>query len=140
MFGIDDIITAGLKIIDKVIPDPTEKAKAQAQLMQLNHDELMAEFNANTQIAVAQIATNTEEAKSSSLLVSGWRPACGWVCASALGYHYLLQPLLVFVIYLFGGHITLPEFDMNSLLTILGGMLGLGGLRTFEKSKGVVAK
>jgi hypothetical protein len=57
----------------------------------------------------------------------------GWVCAVALAYHFILQPIMVFAISIYGLAVTLPEFDMGSLMTILMGMLGLGGLRTFEK-------
>jgi len=70
------------------------------------------------------------------LFKGGWRPAVGWICAIAFGYHFVLQPLLVFVLTASGVDLPdLPEFDMSTLLTVLGGMLGIGGLRSYEKTK-----
>ena len=111
-------------IIDKVadkIDDFTLDKEEKAQLIQ--------------EINKAQIAVNKVEANSNSLFVSGWRPFVGWTCGVALCYHFVLQPFLTFVLYSFGQQITLPTFDMGTLTTILMGMLGLGGLRSYEKVK-----
>ena len=62
----------------------------------------------------------------------------GWVCAIAFAYHFIMQPFLVFVLAIFGAEIpNLPSFDMGTLLPVLGGMLGIGGLRSYEKTKGL---
>jgi hypothetical protein len=87
-----------------------------------------------------QLLVNLEEAKSTNWFVAGWRPCIGWICGAAFAWHYVIQPLLGFVLVAyfhspFGAD--LPKFDMESLLTVLLGMLGLGGLRTFEKYKEV---
>ena len=87
------------------------------------------------EIAKAQIEVNKEEAKSRSWWIAGWRPATGWICALAMGYHFIIQPFLIFFLALFGMKIDLPSFDMDTLMTVLLGMLGLGGLRSFEKHK-----
>ena len=88
----------------------------------------------------AQTDINKEEAKSSSLFVSGWRPAIGWVCALALAYQYLLRPLGGTFAALIGVAIPpLPGLDDN-LWQLMMGMLGMGGLRTFEKVQGVASK
>ena len=111
-------------IIDKVadkIDDFTLDKEEKAQLIQ--------------EINKAQIEVNKVEANSNSLFVSGWRPFVGWTCGVALCYHFVLQPFLTFVLYSFGQQITLPTFDMGTLTTILMGMLGLGGLRSYEKVK-----
>ena len=87
-----------------------------------------------------QLEINKEEAKSTNWFVAGWRPAIGWICGAAFAYHYVIQPLAVFfTVVVFKNEIgsQLPVFDMDSLLTVLLGMLGLGGLRTFEKYKEV---
>ena len=87
---------------------------------------------------MAQILTNREEAKSANVFVSGWRPFIGWTCGFALAYHFILAPLILFGVAITGQEIpSLPVFDMESLMTVLLGMLGLGSLRTFEKSKGL---
>lgn len=124
-FGIDDAIAAGLSIIDKFIPDPKEKIKAEASL----REGLLAADR-------AQMAVNTVEAAHRSIFVAGWRPFIGWVCGSAFAMHFLGMPLMqVAAIY---ADFTPPllSFDMQSLLTVMMGMLGLGGLRTYEKIKG----
>ena len=97
----------------------------------------MAEKHAHEN-ALAQIEINKIEAASSDFFKSSWRPFIGWVCGVAFAYHFVLQPIIIFVVALFGAEIpALPEFDMASLMTVLGGLLGLGGLRTYEKSKGL---
>ena len=88
-----------------------------------------------TEINKAQLEVNKVEAGSTSLFVSGWRPFVGWTCGVALCYHFILQPFLTFLLFAFGYQITLPTFDMGTLTTILMGMLGLGGLRSYEKVK-----
>jgi hypothetical protein len=90
------------------------------------------------QIALAQIEVNKAEAASGSFFRGGWRPAVGWTCSVAFAWHFVLQPFAIFILTYAGMEIpTLPEFDMGALMTVLGGLLGLGSLRTFEKFKGV---
>tara|TARA_R110000824_G_scaffold3147_5_gene14583 strand:- start:5401 stop:5796 length:396 start_codon:yes stop_codon:yes gene_type:complete len=97
----------------------------------------MAENHAN-ELAKGQIEINKAEASHKSIFVAGWRPFIGWTCGIALCWHFVLQPVTLFVCTYIGLTIpTLPEFDMGSLMTILGGLLGLGGLRTYEKQKGL---
>ena len=118
-------------ILDKVIPDSDMKAKLAHEIA------TMSDTHAQ-QALLAQLEINRAEAASGSLFKGGWRPAVGWICAIAFGYHFVLQPLLVFVLTASGVDLPdLPEFDMGTLLTVLGGMLGIGGLRTVEKAKGL---
>lgn len=118
-------------LLDKFIPDAGEKAKLAHEIATL------AEKQAH-EIALAQIEVNKEEAKSDQLFKSGWRPFIGWTCGTAFAYHFVAQPVIVFILAVSGTEVPkLPEFDMTSLLTVLGGLLGLGSLRTFEKFKGV---
>ena len=118
-------------LLDKVIPDAGERARLAHEIA------TMSERHAH-EIALAQIEVNKEEAKSESVFKSGWRPFIGWVCGAAFAYHFVGQPVIMFVLAYFGLPAPdLPEFDMMSLMTVLGGLLGLGGLRTFEKYKGV---
>lgn len=131
---LDKLIAPIEGLLDKWIPDADTKAK-------LAHDiATMAERHAH-EAAIAQVETNKTEAQHRSVFVAGWRPFVGWTCGAALAYHFILQPLAVFVLVAFnvtGLHPSdLPSFDMDALMTVLLGMLGLGGLRTFEKYKGV---
>jgi hypothetical protein len=115
-------VVAGIidKVADKIDEFTLDKAE-KAQLIQ--------------EINKAQIEVNKVEANSNSLFVAGWRPFVGWTCGVALCYHFVLQPFLAFLLYSFGHQIALPTFDMGTLTTILMGMLGLGGLRSYEKVK-----
>ena len=118
-------------LLDKFVEDKDQKARLAHEIA------TMAEKQAH-QLALAQIEDNKAEAASGSIFKGGWRPFIGWTCGVAFAYHFVLQPLLVFVVAVSGATVpALPEFDMASLMTVLGGLLGLGGLRTFEKYKGV---
>ena len=118
-------------LLDKFIPDVDLKNKLAHQVA------TMAETHAQ-ELAKGQLEINKVEAQHKSIFVSGWRPFIGWTCGIALCWHFVLQPVTLFVCTYIGLTIpTLPEFDMGSLLTILGGLLGLGGLRTYEKQKGL---
>lgn len=118
-------------LLDKFIEDKDQKAK-------LAHELATMADNHAQQIALAQIEVNKAEASSGSIFKGGWRPAVGWCCAIAFAYHFIIQPVAIFV-FAYSGLETpqLPEFEMGSLMTVLLGMLGLGGLRTFEKQKGL---
>lgn len=118
-------------IIGKVVED---KDKANEIAYKIN---TLAEKQAH-EAAMAQVEVNKAEAGHRSIFVAGWRPFVGWVCAIALAYHFVIQPLLVFGLAAANvPPLALPEFDMDSLLTVLLGILGLGGLRTFEKHQKV---
>lgn len=124
------IIGTALDKVIGLIPDPNARAKAQEDFMR----EVM---EAASEQAQQQSDTNKIEAQHASVFVAGWRPFIGWICGVALGYHFILQPLLTFVLSIYGVVVTLPVFDMDSLMTVLLGMLGLGAMRTIEKVGGV---
>jgi len=136
MMALDPISAAldlGNTLITRIFPDPAQAANAKLELLKLQQSGDLATMTAQTDI-------NKEEAKSSSLFVSGWRPAIGWVCALALAYQYLLRPLGGTIASIAGVTIPpLPGLDDN-LWQLMMGMLGMGGLRTFEKLQGVASK
>ena len=128
---INNLIGPVTGLLDKVIEDKDQKAKLAHELA------TMADKLAHEQ-QLAQIEVNKAEAASGSLFKGGWRPFIGWICGIAFCYHFVVQPIIIFVVALIGADIPeLPEFQMNTLLTVLGGMLGIGGLRTYEKQKGL---
>ncbi len=128
---LNNLIGPVTGILDKVIEDKDQKAK-------LAHELATMADNHAQQALLAQLDINKAEAASGSLFKGGWRPFVGWTCGVALLYHFILTPLILFGVGLSGATIPpLPEFDMSSLMTILMGMLGLGGLRTYEKQKGL---
>jgi len=118
-------------LLDKFIEDKDQRAR-------LAHDiATMAEKHAH-EAAMAQTDINKAEAQHRSIFVAGWRPFIGWTCGVALAYHFVVAPLILFGAGWAGAEIPdLPQFDMDSLMTVLLGMLGLGGMRTFEKAKGL---
>jgi len=137
---LNAILQIGNKIIDRVVVDPLAKDAAKLELAKLEQSGDLQVIAHDVALAQGQIETNKIEAGNGNLFVSGWRPATGWVCNIALAYHYILQPLISFGLSVFGHIVVLPAFNMDNLLTILLGMLGLGGMRTFEKYKGVNKK
>lgn len=121
-------------LLDKFIEDKDQKNALAHQIA------TMAERHAQ-ELAKAQIEVNKAEAAHHSLFVSGWRPFVGWTCGLALFWHFMGLPITIFLLALFGATVPdLPAFDMNTLLTVLMGMLGLGTMRTWEKTKGVNRK
>ena len=128
---LNNLIGPATKILDKFIEDKDQKAKLAHELA------TMADKLAHEQ-QLAQLAINKEEASSGSLFKGGWRPCIGWICGIAFFYHFVCQPVIIFIVAMSGVDIPdLPKFEMNTLLTVLGGLLGIGGLRTYEKQKGL---
>ena len=128
---INSLIGPVTGILDKVIEDKDQKAKLAHEIA------TMSDTHAQ-QALLAQLEINKAEAASGSLFKGGWRPCVCWVCAIAFFYHFVGQPVIVFVLTITGVEIPdLPNFNMNTLLTVLGGMLGIGGLRSYEKQKGL---
>ena len=125
---IETIVGTIGTVLDRVIPDKNKRAEAQEQLQTLLTSQ-------DFQIAVEQIKVNAIEAQSDSIFKSGWRPSVGWICSIAFGLHFVIFPLLNWFIILFGGQPILVPFQMDTLLTVLLGLLGMGTLRTVEKMK-----
>jgi len=118
-------------LLDKLIPDKDARAAAQELLEQ-------SEQSGELQLMLGQMEVNKVEASSGSLFRGGWRPAVGWVCASAMFYSFVLSPLLQFiVILLMDEPPTFPELSMGELMPVLMGMIGFGAMRMNEKIKGV---
>ena len=137
MFGIDDAVGAGLtlinKVVDRVWPDATQVERDKmAQAAAMMEAELKRELS--------QSSVNAEEAKSSSVFVSGWRPAVGWVCATAFAVQYIVSPIGQWAGNLAGHPVAFPVLNSDSLMTLLFGLLGLGAYRTVEKVRGVSAR
>ena len=118
-------------LLDKFIEDKDQKNALAHEIA------TMSEKHAQ-ELAMAQIEVNKAEAASGSVFKGGWRPFIGWVCGFAFAYHFILQPILLFGTAAAGVSLPpLPEFDMSQMMPVLLGMLGLGGLRTYEKKTGI---
>jgi hypothetical protein len=118
--------------INKIWPDPAARASAEAQLIKAQMDAALASVQ-------QQIDINKIEAASPNIWTSGWRPGIGWACGAAFALHFVVLPVLNWIIGLFGHAPVVIPFDMDTLSTVLMGMLGLGGLRTFEKVRGIAS-
>jgi len=129
--GILDIFTGGSikavgKIVDELYTSEDERNQAKITVEKIQ-----------ARLKEKQLDINLSESKSRSLFVAGWRPCLGWVGSLSVAYVYLLQPILNMILQLFDVHIDWVVLDLGQLMPLILGMLGLGGLRTFEKSKGV---
>lgn len=125
------IITSILGIISSVFGNISEKQKSEISLL-LQQDENI------TKLALAQIDVNKVEAGSPSIFISGARPAVMWMCVIAFGIEYILKPLTIYFCTILGHAIpVMPQFNMVDLMGLLGGLLGIGGMRSWEKLKGL---
>lgn len=129
------ILDAGLKILDKVIPDPAAKQAAQIELLKLQQAGEFKALEADLQLALAQTKINEVEASAPDVFRGGWRPAAGWVCVAGLAYQFLFQPLAAWSGGIHGWAPP-PVLDLGDLYGLLFGMLGLGAYRSFERLKG----
>jgi len=127
---LTSLIQPVTKLLDKVIPDADTKMQIAREIA------VMADTHAH-QLAEAQIEVNKTEAQSKDLFVAGWRPAVGWTCCLGMAGNFLVIPMANFALALSGSPIVIPLIDLSTMLPVLMGMLGLGGLRTYEKTKGV---
>lgn len=131
------LIPAVASLLDKVLPDANAAADAKLKVLELAQKGELAVLDADLKLALGQIEVNKTEAASHDWFRAGWRPATGWVCVVGLGYEFLLRPLLPWIVSLFGANVPpLPAIDNEALMVLLTGMLGLGGLRTFERVRG----
>ena len=120
---LEQLIAPVTSLLDKWIPDATEKQKIAHEIATMSQKHAQ-------EIALAQIKLNTAEAKG-NWFQSSWRPATGWVCVLALAVNYLVSPMAA------GFGIDIPQADGGTLMPILGGLLGLGSMRSAERIKGV---
>lgn len=136
--GIGSIFDFGGKLIDKLFPDKDAADKAKIEMFKLQQEGAFKELEAQLDLAKGQLAVNTEEAKNPSVFVAGWRPAVGWVCVCAYAFNYIVMPLANWIVLFWDIHApAIVALDTGELTALLFGMLGIGGLRTFEKVKGV---
>jgi hypothetical protein len=127
------LLPALTEVLDRVIPDQAAAAKAKLEM-----EARLLE--AATAQAAQQTEINKIEASHQSIFVSGWRPYIGWVCGMAIAWAFLLAPMLSWLLPLTGVVAAVPPLQTEFLLELVFAMLGLGGLRTFEKLKGVASR
>ena len=125
------VLPSVMEVAGRFLPEDKEKRAAAER-------EIEAQLTTHlAQIDLAQLDINKTEAAHRSIFVAGWRPFIGWSCGVALAWNYIAQPILIFTLAQTGNLVELPALDMSQMMPVLMGMLGLGGLRTFEKYKSV---
>ena len=130
---VSALFEVGSKVLDRVLPDPAQQAAAKLELMKLQQNGELAQIT-------GQMGINKVEAASSSLFVSGWRPSIGWVCGAGFAVQFVIGPLAEWGAALAGHPVKVPQMDTGTMMPLLLGMLGLGGLRTAEKLADKAAK
>jgi hypothetical protein len=133
MDPISAILNIGNTLINKLFPDPAQAAQAQLALLKMQQDGELAAIS-------GQMEINKIEAASSSVFVAGWRPFAGWTCGIGLAYVSIIEPIARLIATLTGYEGEFPAIDTTLTMQVLLGMLGMGGLRTLDKIKGVAAK
>lgn len=126
------LLDLGGKVLDRVFPDPTERAKAELELAKLQQNGELA-------VISRQLEVNIAEAQHPSIFVSGARPFILWTCGVGFAWASIIQPLVTW--YSAANGLALPpSVDADVLMYVLGGLLGLGGFRSYEKTKGVATR
>ena len=133
---ISAVLSIGESLITRLFPDPAQQAQERLKLTQMAQDGDLARLDAHVKLMLGQLEINKVEAASKSLFVAGWRPFVGWVGGFALAYAGILEPLLRFASSLNGYTGDYPEIDTAMTIQVLMGMLGIGAMRSFDKSKG----
>jgi len=127
MLGIaESVIGVAGKVLDKFVEDKDLKTKLNAELK----SQLIS-------LDLAQAQANIEQAKHPSIFIAGARPAIMWICAFGLGWQFVFQPVAVWGIALSGVDVVLPIIETEGLMSLTLALLGLGGMRSFEKTKGI---
>ncbi len=130
MIFLQSLINPIAGLLDKFIEDKDQKNALAHQIATLSERHAQ-------ELAKAQLAVNKVEASSTSIFVSGWRPAVGWVCVLGMAGNFILIPMTNFVLALFDSTVTIPLIDTATMMPVLLGMLGLGAMRSTEKIKKV---
>tara|TARA_R100000734_G_C3272549_1_gene68165 strand:+ start:16 stop:423 length:408 start_codon:yes stop_codon:yes gene_type:complete len=128
---LPSILPTVTNVIGRFLPEDKEKRAAAEREIEKQLATHLA------QIDIAQLEINKQEAAHRNIFVAGWRPFIGWSCGFAMCYAYIIQPITVFILAQTGNLVDLPTLDLSEMMPVLLGMLGLGGLRSFEKYKKV---
>ncbi|CAB4198104.1 Holin of 3TMs, for gene-transfer release [uncultured Caudovirales phage] len=141
MDPVSILLGVGSKVIDKLWPDETQRDLAKLELLKMQQSGELSQLTADTALATAQINVNAEDAKSGSVFVSGARPFILWGCGFAMIYAAMLEPMMRFLAVVVFGYLgSFPVLDTTLTTQVLLGLLGLAGMRSVDKIKGVASK
>lgn len=144
----------GKTAIEKIWPDPTKRAEELRKLEELRQHGDLAELNAHVQLMLGQLEVNKAEAQHKSVFVAGWRPAVGWVCAASLALAFIPKAMVITLMWSYQCYLLFstftpapgvafplmppfPDMGLTDVLGILGGILGMGAMRSHDKRAGV---
>ena len=120
-------------VLDKIFPDATAAGEAKLKVMEMAQRGELAALDADVRLAMGQLEVNKAEAASGNAYASSWRPTIGYICAAGLGYNFILYPLISWAAAIWFPEVKPPVLVTDNLMELVIGMLGLAGLRTFEK-------
>lgn len=127
------LLGAVIPLLERILPDEKTREEAKLKALEMAQNGELAQLEASVKLALGQVEINKVEAGQDNFR-GGWRPFCGWICGFGLAYNFLAQPLLAWASSTHGWSVP-PTIDVDQLMVLLGGMLGLGGLRTYERIK-----
>lgn len=150
---ISTLFEAGKLAIERIWPDPIRRAEEVRKLEELRQKGDLAELQAHVDLMLAQLEVNKAEAQHKSVFVAGWRPAVGWICAACLGLAFIPKAMALTGMWIYHCIVlysafdpsqgplppmpAYPELGLSDVLGILGGMLGMGAMRSMDKRAGV---
>ena len=138
MSALQSIFNLGQSALERLFPDPIRRSEEMRKLEELRQNGDLAGLEAHVKLMLAQLEVNKAEAQHKSMFVAGWRPAVGWVCVSILAFNYIGVWLLEYAAAFTEAMPPVPEqMDMGELWPVLLGMLGIGGMRSYDKKSGV---
>lgn len=128
------ILGSALSLVDKLFPNPKDAAEAKLRVLELQQSGELAALNADLELARGQMEINKAEAQSTDPFRAGWRPFIGWTCGSAFAFNFVILPLVTMISAIAGNPVELDPLNMQAMMPVLLGLLGLGGFRTYEKT------
>lgn len=144
---VSALFDVGKSVIERIWPDPVKQAEEIRKLEEMRQTGDLERMNAQVRLLTGQMAINAKEAEHKSVFVAGWRPWIGWVGGMSLAYQFLIYPLFLWLWALASLAFTIPEgFEppplpvADDLYTIVLGMLGIGAMRSYDKSKGTATQ
>ena len=135
---ITAVLPVAIELIGRFIPDPEQKAKLQLAVMRMDQAGQFKELEADLQSRLAQLRINEVEAGSDDKFKSWWRPAFGWMGVFVIGTEMIVRPFLPWLMEVFGFYVPpIPSTDTELFWTLIFGLLGIGGMRSIDKRKGL---
>lgn len=144
---ITAVLNIGNTLINKFVDDPQEQARIQLEMAKLASEGKLEELQAVVNQFTGQLKVNAIEAQHDSIFVAGWRPFIGWVGGAAMAYQFLVYPFLMWIwafcaakAWIPADAMPPPVLETGALFSVITGMLGVGMMRSYDKTKGTNTK